>query len=357
MNKAQHLKKGDTIAVVSLSSGILGEKFASHQKILGIKRLEKMGLNVIFGENSLKGVDFIKNNPEARAEDLKKAFANQEVRAIICAIGGEDTYKTIPYLMEDEEFINLVKNNPKIFTGYSDTTVNHLMFYKLGLQTFYGPAFLVDFAELGDKMLKYTSKSIKYFFNQYNKYKVKSSPVWYEERTDFSEKSLGIDRIKHEEMYGFEVIRGSGVVRGRLLGGCIESLHYLLTGENCPDQKEISEKYKIFPDIKEWKDKILFLETSEMKPSPDDYKLFIQSLKDKGIFDVVKAVLIGKPQDEGHYEEYKQILKDSIENVPIMYNINFGHCHPKTILPYNILTEVDFSKKTITYLENSLIKK
>ena len=85
--------------------------------------------------NSLKGVEFILNNPSRRAKDLKLAFKDDSIRGIICTIGGDDTYKTIPYLMEDEEFKNLVKNSPKIFVGFSDSTNNHLMFNKLGLVT------------------------------------------------------------------------------------------------------------------------------------------------------------------------------------------------------------------------------
>lgn len=53
------------------------------------------------------------------------------MKVIICAIGNDDTYRTIPYLMEDEKFINAVKTHPKIFMWFSDTTNNHLMFYKL----------------------------------------------------------------------------------------------------------------------------------------------------------------------------------------------------------------------------------
>lgn len=51
---------------------------------------------------------------------------------------GDDTYRTLPYLFDDNDFINAVHNNPKLFTGFSDTTINHLMFYKLGIGTFYG---------------------------------------------------------------------------------------------------------------------------------------------------------------------------------------------------------------------------
>ena len=66
---------------------------------------------------------------------------------------GDDTYRLLPYLMEDEEFIEAVEKHPKLFTGFSDTTVNHLMFYKLGLSTYYGPNFICDLGEIANEML------------------------------------------------------------------------------------------------------------------------------------------------------------------------------------------------------------
>lgn len=75
------------------------------------------------------------------------------IKAIITAIGGYDTYKLIPYLMEDEEFKQAVLYNTKRFTGFSDTTNNHLMLNKIGLSTFYGPCLLIDLAELDKEML------------------------------------------------------------------------------------------------------------------------------------------------------------------------------------------------------------
>ena len=58
MIKPKKLKNGDTIAVVSLSRGVLGEDFCKHQVKIGTERLEKMGLNVIFMPNSLKGIKY-----------------------------------------------------------------------------------------------------------------------------------------------------------------------------------------------------------------------------------------------------------------------------------------------------------
>ena len=58
MVKPKKLKKGDTIAVVSLSRGVLGEDLCKHKVKMGTESLKKMGLNVIFMPNSLKGIKY-----------------------------------------------------------------------------------------------------------------------------------------------------------------------------------------------------------------------------------------------------------------------------------------------------------
>ena len=176
------LKRGDKVAIVSLSSGLLGENFVKHELEIGLRRLKSLGLDPIVMPNSMMGIEYLKSHPEKRAEDLKRAFMDKSIKMIITAIGGDDTYKTIPYLMEDSEFLTLVKNNPKIFTGFSDTTVNHFMFNKIGLSTFYGPAFLVDICELGKKMLPYTEKYFSLYFENLSFFEIASSPIWYLDR-------------------------------------------------------------------------------------------------------------------------------------------------------------------------------
>lgn len=71
-----------TIGIVSLSSGIIGEDFVKHEVDLGIQRLKDLGLNPIFLPHSLKGLDFIKDHPEARAEDLIHAFSDDSIDMI-----------------------------------------------------------------------------------------------------------------------------------------------------------------------------------------------------------------------------------------------------------------------------------
>ena len=90
MKYAEKLKKGDKVAIVSLSSGMVGEEFFSHNIEIGVKRLKEYGLLPVFMPNARKGITYLKAHPEARAQDLKDAFFDDSIRGIICAIGGAE---------------------------------------------------------------------------------------------------------------------------------------------------------------------------------------------------------------------------------------------------------------------------
>lgn len=352
MQYAEKLRKGDKVAIVSLSNGMLGEEFCSHNIDIGVKRLKEYGLEPVFMPNALKGIEYLAVHPEARAEDLKNAFLDDGIAGIICAIGGDDTYRLLPYLMEDAEFIRAVKKHPKLFTGFSDTTVNHFMFYKLGLSTYYGPAFICDLGEIANEMLPYSKKAFESYLEGNDCHEIISSEIWYEERTDFSKAAIGTDRTAHKEERGFELLQGNEVFQGELLGGCLDSFYDMLTTSRYEDEKAICEKYGIFPEKEEWSGKILFIETCEEKPAPELFEKEITALKDKGVFDAVNGVLVGKPQDEAYYEDYKCILTKVIcnEKLPILYNVNFGHSAPRCVLQYGAKAKVDMKQKKI-YLD------
>lgn len=74
MNKPKALKDGDKVAIVSLSFGIMGEDFCKHELEIGIRRLKELGLEPVFMDHALKGIEYLKQNPKVRAEDLKQAF-------------------------------------------------------------------------------------------------------------------------------------------------------------------------------------------------------------------------------------------------------------------------------------------
>ena len=341
-----------TVAIVSLSSGIIGEDFARHEYEIGKKRLESYGLQVRLMEHTLKGIEYVKDHPAERAMDLIHAFADPSIDMILCAIGGDDTYRLLPYLFAQNELQEAVKSGKekKIFLGFSDTTMNHLMLHKLGIPTFYGQSFLADVCELDHEMLPSSKKYFEELLHTGRISEIRPSDVWYEERTDYSEAAVGTKRISHPDK-GFELLQGQAVFSGEILGGCIDSLYDIFNHDRYADSQELCEKYHLFPEQEDWRGKILLLESSEEQPTPQLYRKMLLALKNTGIFKVLSGVLVGKPMDELYYDAYKEILIDTIADphLSILYNVNIGHAAPRCIRPFGIRATVDAVNQVIRF--------
>lgn len=341
MIKPEKLKKGDKIAIVSLSWGGLGDENLIHKYYIAKERLENdFGLEVVAMPNALMGSEFVYNHPELRAKDLMDAFEDESIKGIFCAIGGDDSIRLLPYIDYD-----VIKNNPKIFMGYSDTTVSHFMMNKAGLVSYYGPSIMCEFGEYV-KMFDYTSDAVKnILFADTENYEVKSSDIWSNDSVPWEEENINIQKKILPEEHHYEVLSGKGIVEGKLIGGCIDVFPMIIGTD-------------IWPNPQEWKDKILLIETSEDKPAPQYLLYCLRNLGAQGILNNIKGIVVGKPQDEKYYEEYKNIylkvLKEfHCENLPILYNVNIGHAYPIGILPLGIEYEIDLDNKTIKFKESA----
>ena len=341
MIKPNMLKKGDKIAIVSLSWGGLGDEKLIHKYYIAKNRLEKdFGLEVVTMPNALKGSKFIYDHPEARAQDLMDAFRDKSIKGIFCSIGGDDTIRLLPYI--DYE---VIKNNPKIFMGYSDTTVNHFMMNKAGLVSYYGPSVMCEFGEYV-KMFDYTKQAVEnILFKDSTNLEIKSSPIWSEDHIEWDEKNINKQLKTKKEEHGYEVLQGEGIIEGALLGGCLDVFPMIIGTE-------------LWPSISEWKDKILLLETSEDEPNPDYITWYLRNLGAQGIYEVIKGIVVGKPHHEKYYEEYKEVIKKILheykkDSLPVLYNINIGHSDPVGLLPLGTKIKIDFSKKRITFIESA----
>lgn len=339
-----------TVGIVSLSAGTLGEPFVKHELDLGVKRLEAYGLDLRFLPHSLSGIDYVKAHPEKRAEDLLQAFRDPGIDMILCAIGGDDTYRLLPHLFDHGELKAAVSRFPKPFLGFSDTTVNHLMLHKAGLPTFYGQAFLSDVCELDREMLPYTKKYFEELITTGQIREVTPSHVWYESRSDFGPSQLGLPLPSHPDS-GFRLLQGPSRFSGRILGGCIDSLFDLFDGERYPDMPLLAQKYQLFPSLEDWRGRILLLESSEEKMSPEKFRNALAVLGSTGIFSVISGVLVGKPMDRAYEAEYEQLLVEVIgdPSLPILCNLNVGHALPRCIIPFGPKATVDAEAQTIRF--------
>ncbi|WP_337018918.1 S66 peptidase family protein [Oceanobacillus massiliensis] len=339
--KPKRLQPGDKIATVSPSWGGAGEPELRWRYEQGVRRLEdNFGLEVVAMPNSLKGADFLYENPQARAEDLMMAFSDKDIKAIIANIGGDESIRLLPYI----DF-QIIRDNPKIFMGYSDVTIAHLFCLQAGLSSFYGPSILVDFAE-NLEMNPYTVEMIeRTLFSNEVIGEIQPAKEWTSEHLEWKEDNKSIKR-KMKPNQGYEVLQGTGIVQGRLIGGCMDVL-------------EFAKGTTLWPDKSYWDDAILFLETSEEKARPDYIAYWLRNYAAQGILHSISGIIFAKPYDEAFYEEYKVEIQSvmaeyKLTDLPILYNLNFGHTEPKITLPYGRLAELNCDKATFSILESGV---
>ena len=341
MRKPEKLHRGDQIAIVSLSWGGLGDERLIHRYHIAKERLERdFGLEVVTMPHALAGSKFVYEHPELRAKDLMETFLDPSIRGIFSAIGGDDSVRILPYI--DYE---VIKDHPKIFMGYSDTTVSHFIMNKAGVVSYYGPSIMAEFGEYV-KMFDYTADAVqKILFEDSRDYPVVSSDIWSKETLAWKEENMHTLRKTVPETHHYEVLSGSGIIKGQLLGGCID-VFPMIVGT------------PVWPSAEEWKGKILLLETSEDKPGPDYVKFILRNLGAQGILQNIHGIVVGKPKDEQFYEEYKEVYRKVLqefhcERLPILYNVNIGHASPIGILPLGIEYEINLDQKTIRFAESA----
>lgn len=340
--KPQKLNRGDKIATVSLSWGGAGDTDLLWRYNLGKKRLqEQFGLEVVEMPNTLKGSDFLYHHPEKRAEDLMTAFSDVSIKAIFSCIGGDESIRMLPYI----DF-NIIKTNPKIFIGYSDTTVTHFMCLKANLSSFYGVSVLAELAE-NIKVFDYTAKWLE-------KVLLDDSPIglipaadeWTGERLEWTESNASIAKtmIKNQ---GYEFLQGNGITRGHLIGGCIEVM-------------EMIKGTSLWPSNDMFENVILFFETSEDMPEARYIEYWLRNYGSQGILQKAKGIIFGKPYQEKYYSEYKNSIMKivselGLHNLPIVYNMSFGHNEPMMCLPYGAMVEINCDNKTFSILESGVV--
>ena len=170
---------------------------------------------------------------------------------------------------------------------------------------------------------------------------------------DFGAEAVGTRLPEHDDP-GFELLQGAPVFSGPILGGCIDSLYEILVAERYADEPAVCAQYGLFPSLDDWTGKLLLLESSEEKAPPEKYRRMVRALKQTGVFRVVSGVLMGKPENETYFAEYKKILLEEIArpDLPVMTNISVGHALPRCIIPLGVNAVADAEKQEITFLTN-----
>lgn len=346
MIKPQKLQPGDTVAAISLSWG--GPGTFPHRYEAGKRQLQdEFGVRVVETAHALRDAAWLHKNPKARAEDLMNAFADPSIKAIISTIGGDDSIRILPYLD-----LNVIRSNPKIFLGFSDTTITHMACLKAGLSSFYGTSIMTGFAE-NDGMFPYTVDALRNTL-------FSSEPVgelkpntngWTVEMLDWGNPENQSHKRSLIPSTGWKFLQGKGVQQGHLIGGCLEVLDFLRGTD-------------FWPETESWNGAILFLETSEDAPPPNLLKYSLRSYAAMGILKQLSGILFGRPGGNIHphrFKEYDEVLQsvireeEGLADLPIITHMDFGHTDPPFVLPYGVKAEINCEAQTFSILENAVV--
>lgn len=295
------LKKKDKIGIIAPSSPITEEKLEDINN--SITLMEASGFEVVFGKNVFKNTLGYGATAKQKAEDINSMFANPEIKAIFCATGGANSNCTFEYL--DYE---LIKQNPKIICGFSDSTsILNMISEKTALVTFNGATF----------------KSLTSWETEYSYKQVINKFV------------LGKTELA-EETDKFYCIK-KGIAEGKLIGG-----NLFLTSNLC------SGKFNI-----DFTDKILFIEELAYEADSEMVSNYLYKMKQNGVFDKIKGIWVGNYEGEVPLEK---ILLDTLEgeySFPIIKSNNFGHTDRKMVIPIGTKAKIDTNKQIkIELLEN-----
>lgn len=337
--KPKMLRPGSRVAAISLSWG--GPGTIPYRYQIGKKQFEEeFDVTVIETEHALRDTDWLAKNPKARADDLMAAFADDTIDGIISTIGGEDSIRTLPYLD-----LELIRNNPKVFMGFSDTTISHAACFKAGIVSFYGPSFMAGFAE-NCRMFPYMVDSIRRVLFSAEPIGViePNRTGWTVEYLPWENPENQSIRRKLEPCTGWKFHQKEGIVEGQLFGGCVDVLDWL-RGTN------------YLSDAGDLQGAILFLETSEAALPPSFLTRFVRCLAAMGILEGLGGILLGRPGggvDIDTFHEYDAALCEAVReeheriDMPIVTNMDFGHTDPMFVLPIGTQVRIDSAKQEIS---------
>ncbi len=288
--------------------------------------------------------DALYRDPRARAADLNAAFADDGIAGIISTIGGDDSVRILPYL--DTESIAA---HPKVLMGYSDVTTLTTFLNQRGLVTFNGPSVMAGFAQLQHVPRELVAHVRAILMEPADTYEYQPYLSWTDHYVPWSTPGYAGETAALQPHDGWRWLQGSGRVRGRLWGGCIEVLEFM-------------KGTAFWPEPAFWDERILFFETSEEKPSVDRVVRMLRNYGTMGVIDRVKAILVGRARS--YTPEEKRELDEALVRVvssefsrtdlPVVSNLDFGHTDPQWILPLGVMAEIDCEGRRIALMERAV---
>ena len=330
MKHLNKIKAGDTIGIFSPSSPIT---YSSPKRFERAKRyLIEKGFQIVEGKLTGKYDYYRSGSILDRAEELNELIRNPEVKCIMSTIGGMNSNSILPYI--DYEAL---RKNPKIIIGYSDITAILLAIYaQTGLTTYYGPALVASFGEFPP----FVDETYRYFKEILMDeteipYAFEPPEYWTEDYIKWETQERSKEIRKNEWITVFD-----GVVRGRVIGGNLNTIQGIWGSRYMPEIKEGD---------------ILFIEDS-LKDIATVERSF-SFLKINGVFEKISGIILGKHElfDDSRtgrkpYEVLLEVLGE--RELPFIADFDCCHTHPMLTLPIGCEIELNATDKKVTIIED-----
>ena len=308
--KPKRLKPGDVIGIISPASST--DDITKVNR--GVEYLEKLGYRVEVGKNVGQESGYLAGSDAQRIADLHEMFKNKNIKAIFSIRGGYGSGRLL-----DKIDYKIIRNNPKIFVGYSDINALQMAFFaKTGLITFAGPMVAVDFH---DEVSKFTEEVF-----------------W---RTITSNRAIGrIKNPRNEKIY----VLNKGRAVGRILGGNLS----LLTSLNGTEY---------FPKLK---DAILLLE--DINEAPYRIDRMLNQLRLSKVFKQIKGIILGhfvdciEPDPNKRTFTLNEVIIEYFQGlkIPVVYNLKHGHVKDNITIPYGLKCVLNASRDYVEISENAV---
>ncbi|AOV95026.1 hypothetical protein AQV86_03825 [Nanohaloarchaea archaeon SG9] len=319
----EKLEKGDKVAVIAVSSGIKNRFPAAFEKGLEVLR-ERFELEPVTYPSAERDTEYLNQHPEEKAEELMEAFEDPEIKGVVAVTGGDEQLRVLKHLEQER-----LKQNPTRFYGISDNTNLHVYLNQLGLQSFYGGQLVSDLMAQ-EEIADYTFKHLEKAFFSDSLGKIRASEEFSDDFVDLTRDKIVDNREKFENP-GWEFWNFENEVSGRLFGGCLEIIYWMLASGKI--------------DTDKLEGKILALEASEA-PSETEVKRWLMCMGERGFLQKFEAIIVGRPvreplhgeektleEKEEYHSRFKERIRKEIHrycpDTPVVFDMDFGHTDPK----------------------------
>ncbi|KAH9906182.1 peptidase [Xylariomycetidae sp. FL2044] len=350
------LQPGGTIAFVSPSSRVNDQLRPAMTRATATLTARGYRVRELFTPDDAG----VQSSIAHRVSELRAAFADPDISAVICVCGGTTFTELLPALVADAAGLRrAVRENPKIVVGYSDITGLHWLLHALtGLRTFYGPGAI---PELCEPAAAYEYEASARAFCETHLFRaitssseplgdVARSPTYAPDPARVFSEPASMEPPRLVPNPGWTWLR-RGQGEGRLFGGCLTVM------------ARLAGIRAVAPD---WKGRIVFFETAQ----DDDHvsgtpiarvRAAVADLIAQGVFDDAAGLVVGRPFGYDSPEmraQYTDAVKGLLcegpmaeKGFPILFGVDIGHTTPMVTLPYDALAVLDSEKDRFAILE------